>query len=134
MHVKYIVYYKEGQDIPVVDIWTTHGQLTHPLYVQRHNIKHKDISSEGYLNFNPKNNQWNLEHYQMDGGIPATSVRELWYQYQLEKRDKILVKRQIHQTPFLKNTLLREKVFKTTQEIKRSRWSIVKKLFSFQHD
>ena len=134
MHIKYIVYCKENQSIPCVDIWTTRGDLTHPIYAQNHHIRPQNISSEGYLNFNPSTQSWILEHYQIDDGVPPRTFKEFFAQKKLEKRDKLLVRKKIHQTPFLKNPRLRLASYLTMLKLKKEKWKIFKKLLCFQHD
>ena len=134
MHVKYIVYYPNMKSNPTVDIWVTKGELTHPVYVRQHHIAPQSISSEGYLNFNPHKKRWDLEHYQMDDGVPPTTPSELWQQHKLKKRDILLVKKKIAQTSFLQNSLIQEKSFQTSKKVKRQKWIDLKKLFLFQND
>ena len=53
MQVKYSVYYKDNNPTPFVDIWKTTGELIHPVYEQEHHILPQNISSRGYIYFDP---------------------------------------------------------------------------------
>ena len=131
MQVKYIVYYANNSAIPKVDIWVTKGELTHPVYVRKKGIIPQNISSEGYLNFNPLTKKWALEHYQMDDAIPARNLMEFIRKKRIEKRDRLLVKRQIHHSPFLHNSQLQKETWEEYKKVKRTALRI---LFGFQKD
>ncbi|MGN0919443.1 MAG: hypothetical protein ACI4OR_01605 [Alphaproteobacteria bacterium] len=118
MQVKYIVYYKKNNPVPQVDIWKTTGERLHSVYVHEMGISPKDISSEGYLYFNPFLKKWALEHYQMDDGIPAKTLKEWAKKRRVEKRDRLLVRRQIYQTDFLKDPSLKEETWKDKKKMR----------------
>jgi len=96
VHVKYIVYYRDDNTLPSVDIWKTEGDMIHPSYAALHDISTANISSFGDLFFNFSENRWDLNHWQMDG-----------FDYESKKRDKALVQKEIYQTEFLKDKKLR---------------------------
>lgn len=127
MHVKYIVYYLEDQSIPIVDIWATEGEMTHVLYAKTHNIKSQNISSEGYLNFDPKERQWKLEHYQMENE-QKPSFTELVQRRHQEIRDRLLVSKKIRQTPFLNNPTVQGNSLLATSQFQKT-ISLLKSLF-----
>ena len=131
MQVKYIVYYQKNAPVPEVDIWKTMGEITHPVYARKYGIEPKNISSEGYLNFNPFLKKWILEHYQIDDGIPAKTFKELIHKKRLEKRDRLLVRKKIHQTPFLEDKQLQKE---TWEENKKLKLAFLKLLLNFQHN
>ena len=97
MHVKYIVYYKDNNPLPFVDIWKTEGDMIHPSYAALHDIKTPNISSFGDLFFNFSKNRWDLTHWQING-----------FDLKSKKRDKTLVQKKIHQTEFLEDEKLRQ--------------------------
>lgn len=109
MQVKYIVHYQKGQDIPVVDIWKTEKDQPHFWYIHDHKISPRDVSSAGYLAFNPLTKKWLLEHYQLDQNDSAISLADIIENYKKKVRDRLLVRRAIHRTPFLREPQLRKK-------------------------
>ena len=111
MQLKYIVYYTNTTKLPQVDIWKTTGELIHPEYTQKHNIKPQDISSQGYVYFNPLFKKWFLEHYQMDDGVPAKTLGELIQKKRIEKRDRLLVRKKLYQTDFFNDVQLRKETW-----------------------
>ncbi len=76
MEVKYIVYQRKSDKTPKVDIWQTDGQILHHIYRREHNIAPNEVSSAGYLDFNPQKQMWELEHYPLCAPPPL-----LWRQY-----------------------------------------------------
>ena len=116
MQVKYIVYYKNNNPTPFVDIWKTTGEELHPTYAANHDIKVQNISSCGNLFFNFSKKRWDLEHWQMDFS-PFNRKRR--------KRDKALVQKKIHETKFLAD----EKLRKQCQKI-----SLLRRIFLFQNN
>ena len=101
MQVKYIVYYKENNPIPEVDIWETTGEITHPIYIKSHNIDQKKISSIGYIKLNFKTQKWELDHCQVNDEFSLIHLKEMLKMEEREKRDRILIQKKISQTPFL---------------------------------
>ncbi len=97
MHVKYIVYYRNGIRMPFVDIWTTNGDMLHSIYAAHHDIPACDISSSGDLFYNFSKKRWDLNHLQWD-----------LFDYKGKKRDKALVQKKIHETEFLKDEKLKQ--------------------------
>jgi len=130
MQVKYIVYFQKGNPIPKVDIWKTTGEIIHSVYAQKNNIKTQDISSQGYLYFNPFFRKWSLEHYQMDDGVPAGTFGEWLQKRRTEKRDRLLVRKKIHQTDFLNDSELKAETWKEKQRVNAI---ILRQLFPFQY-
>lgn len=100
MHVKYIVYYRENNPLPSVDIWKTEGDMIHSTYATLHGIIPQNISSCGDLFFNSSKKRWDLEHWQLDFGS------------KLKRRDKALVQKAIYQTAFLKDEKLHKQCLK----------------------
>ena len=131
MQVKYIVYNKEGQQEPIIDIWQTTGEIIHPVYATMHQIRPQDISSQGYLYFNPLTKRWALEHYQMDDGIPARNLKEWLQKRRLEKRDRLLIRRKIYQTSFLNDPRLKKE---TWEDKKKMNTLSLRQLFTIQND
>ena len=117
MQVKYIVHYQENNPIPQVDIWKTEGEMVHFAYAKAHHIMPQSISSQGYLYFNPFLKRWSLEHYQMDDGIPARTLWEYIKKSRLEKKDRLLVRRKIYQTDFLKDPNLKKESWEDKKKI-----------------
>ena len=131
MQVKYIVYYRTNEETPAVDIWKTAGDMIHSVYAQKNNIEPKNISSMGYLYFNPVFRRWFLEHYQMGDGIPARNLKELIRQRRFEKKDRLLVKREIFRAPFLNDPQLKKETWKDRQKMNIQ---ILRQLFTFQYN
>lgn len=131
MQVKYIVYHQENHPIPKVDIWKTRGDVLHFVYAREHDITPQQISSQGYLYFNPFLKRWSLEHYQMDDGIPARTLCEYIKKRQLEKKDRLLVRRKIYQTDFLKDPQLRKE---TWRDKKGTAIFFLRDLLTIQYD
>ena len=131
MQVKYTVYYKDNNHIPRVAIWKTTGDLIHSVYERKHHILPQNVSSRGYIYFNPLLNRWSLEHYQMDEGTPARTLGELIQQKRIEKRDRLLVKRKIHQTDFLNDSYLKKE---TWRDKKSMTVFLLRNLLTLQYD
>ena len=129
MYVKYIVYHRQGEDFPKVDIWKTDGEILHHQYRHDHNIRPAEVSSLGYLNFNPIKKTWELEHYPLCE--PASSLSQAFRQAKINKRDKLLVKKQIHQTNFLNDPELQMATYKENKNIKKE-WMSIFKSFLFR--
>ena len=117
MEVKYIVYQRKSDKTPQVDIWKTSGEMLHHIYRHEHNIAPNEVSSVGYLIFNPKKEIWELEHYPLYE-YPS-SIMEAISQMRKNKRDKILVQRQIHRCDFLKDSELQMATYKRNKAIKQ---------------
>ena len=111
MQLKYIVYYTNTAKLPQVDIWKTTGEMIHFVYREKHNINSQDVSSQGYVYFNPFFKKWFLEHYQMDDGIPARTLGEWIQKKRIEKRDRLLVRKKLYQTDFLNDIQLRNETW-----------------------
>lgn len=126
MQVKYIVYQKKDEKNPKVAIWQTDGSITHPIYRQQHNIEPKEMSSVGYLNFNPQKEIWELEHYPLN---PApSSILGVIHQAKINKRDKIFVQKEIYKTDFLKDKKLQMETYKESLALKQE-WKLALKAF-----
>ena len=117
MQVKYIVYHRRGEKLPKVDIWKTDGDILHHQYRAEHNIQPDETLSVGYLNFNPRKKTWELEHYPLQNS--PSSILEAIYQAKINKRDKILVQRQIYRCDFLKDPELQMATYKENEAIKK---------------
>ena len=117
MQVKYIVYYRENNPVPEVDIWQTTGEIIHSLYARKNNIVPQNISSQGYLYFHLFFKRWLLEHYQMDDTTSPKTLKELFQKRNLEKRDRLLVKKKAHRTPFLKDEQLQKETWADKKKI-----------------
>lgn len=124
MEVKYIVYQRKSDKTPQVDIWKTSGEMLHHIYRHEHNIAPNEVSSVGYLIFNPKKEIWELEHYPLYE-YPS-SIMEAISQMRKNKRDKILVQRQIHRCDFLKDSELQMATYKQNKEIKQECLQMIK--------
>ena len=131
MQVKYSVYYKDNNPTPFVDIWKTKGDLIHSVYELEHHILPQNVSSRGYIYFNPFFKRWSLEHYQMDDGIPARTVWELIKQKRMEKRDRLLIRKKIYQTDFLNDSQLKKQ---TWEDKKKMNSRSLRQLFTLQYD
>ena len=90
----------------MVDIWKTTGDLIHSAYIADHNIRVQDVSSVGDLFFNPKKKKWELDHWQIADAL--LSISQIIEHQKLKIRDKILVRRKIHQSDFLKDEQLQK--------------------------
>jgi hypothetical protein len=117
MQVKYIVYQRKSDKTPQVDIWKTSGEMLHHIYRRKHNIAQNEVSSVGYLIFNPKKEIWELEHYPLYES--PSSIMEAISQMRKNKRDKILVRKQIHRCDFLKDPELQMTTYKRNKAIKQ---------------
>ena len=131
MQVKYIVYYQENHPLPRVDIWKTNGDLIHSVYAKNHNIVPQNISSQGYLYFNPFLKRWSLEHYQMDDSVPAKTLWEYIKKSRIKKKDRLLVRRKIYQTDFLNDPQLKRQTWEDKKKISAL---TLRYLFTFQND
>ena len=109
MQYKYIVFYPRGQRQLVVDIWSTTGELTHPVYIQKHGLDEQDISSMGYFVYNPSRQKWSLEHVQF--GEPANTIADLIGRCRQINRDKNLVYRAWEQTSFPNDPAVQKATF-----------------------
>lgn len=133
MEVKYIVYQRKSDKTPKVDIWQTDGQMLHHIYRHEHNIAPYEVSSVGYLNFNPQKQMWELEHYPLCE--TPTSIVEAICHMRKNQRDKILVRKQIHQTDFLNDPNLQMATYKRKKAIKQEWLQMIKTcLFRRQND
>lgn len=126
MEVKYIVYQRKSDKTPQVDIWKTSGEMLHHMYRHEHNIAPNEVSSVGYLNFNPQKEIWELEHYPLYES--PSSIMEAISQMRKNKRDKILVRKQIHRCDFLKDPELQMATYKRNKAIKQE-WKLAFKAF-----
>lgn len=117
MQVKYIVYQRKSDKTPQVDIWKTSGEMLHHIYRCKHNIAPNEVSSVGYLIFNPKKEIWELEHYPLYES--PYSIVDAICQMRKNKQDKILVQRQIHRCDFLKDPELQMATYKENEVIKK---------------
>lgn len=129
MQVKYIVYQIPGEKTPRVGIWKTDGDILHHVYAREHGIKPNTFSSMGYLNFNPKKKGWEIEHYSLQE--PPRSLLEIFRQKKIEKRDKILVRKQIYKTDFLNDPELQIATFQEKMK-KQINWKQLIKSFLFR--
>ena len=118
MQVKYIVYRTDRNSPPKVDIWKTTGEMTHPEYIQVNHINRENVSSQGYLYFVPYKKKWALEHYQMNGSLFAADLADLIQRRRIEKKDRLMVKRKMHQTDFLNDPQLQEETWKDKQKMR----------------
>jgi hypothetical protein len=125
MQVKYIVYQRKSDKTPQVDIWKTNGEMLHHIYRHEHNIAPNEVSSVGYLIFNPKKEIWELEHYPLYES--PSSIMEAISQMRKNKRDKILIQKQIHRCDFLKDSELQMACYKQNKKIKQERLQMIKK-------
>jgi hypothetical protein len=126
MEVKYIVYQRKSDKTPQVDIWKTSGEMLHHIYRHEHNIAPNEVSSVGYLIFNPKKEIWELEHYPLYES--PSSIMEAISQMRKNKRDKILVRKQIHRCDFLKDPELQMETYKESLALKKE-WKFAFKAF-----
>ena len=118
MQVKYTVHYQRGNSVPIVDIWKTSGEMTHPVYAEKHHFTLQETSSEGYLYFNPILKKWYLDHYQFNRGVSANTLGELIHMKRLEIRDRLLVKKKMNQIDFLEDAQLKEDTWKDRQKVR----------------
>ena len=67
--------------------------------------------------FHPLLKKWQLEHYQMDDGLPARNLMEFIQKRKIEKRDRLLVKKKDYQTSFLKDPWLQKETWEDKRRI-----------------
>ena len=84
-----------------------------------------------FLYFNPIFQRWLLEHYQMDEGIPARTIKEFMQKRRIEKRDRLLVRKKFYYTDFSKNSQLKKETWRDKKKIS---WCTLKQLFGFQNN
>ena len=98
--------------------------MLHHMYRHEHNIAPNEVSSVGYLNFNPQKEIWELEHYPLYES--PSSIMEAISQMRKNKRDKILVRKQIHRCDFLKDPELQMATYKRNKAIKQGWLQMIK--------
>ena len=67
----------------------------------------------------------------MDDGVPARNLKEWFQKKRTEKRDRLLVRKKIHQTAFLNDSKLKEETWKDNQMINVLS---LRRLFTFQNN
>ena len=113
MQVKYIVYYPQAGDAPKVALWlTSDGSMLHSKYATEHNINPQLYSSLGYAYYSPRKKKYQLDHYSCGA---TYSLLKLLKKRQLEKRDKLLVLKEIEKNPLFKNPQVQQGTYRDYQ-------------------